>query len=103
MTLQKRLQQNQTIRFYHVSTNLDDFKSFFREGAKPIGQGVGGQGNGFYAWANETLAENHIRFLNFQQLTNEAVIVGVDVEKESIAYPIWKADMEYAPGFCSLL
>ena len=103
MTLQKRLQQNQTIRFYHVSTNPDDFKSFFQKGAKPIGQGVGGQGNGFYVWTNETLAENHICFLNFQQLTNEAVIVGVDVEKESIAYPRWKTDMEYAPGFCSLL
>ncbi len=42
MTLQKKLQNN-TIRFYHVGTNPDDFKSFFKEGGKPIGQGIGGQ------------------------------------------------------------
>lgn len=106
MVLQKSLQQNsqdKTLRFYHVGTNPDDFKSFFKEGAKPVGQGVGGQGNGLYVWTNEDLADNHIRFLNFQQMLEEALIVGVDVEKEKITYPEWQADMEYAPGFCKLL
>lgn len=102
MTLQKTLEQKQTVRFYHVGTNPDDFKSFFKEGAKPIGQGVGGQANGFYVWTNENLADSHIQFLNFQQMLKEAVIVSVDTEKEKITYPLWQADVECAPGLCGL-
>ena len=90
----------ETVVFYHVSTEVDDFKSFFREGATAIGKGVGGQTDGFYVWTNEKAADQHIRFLYEDPFADkvlkndEAVIVAVSVPKASLSYPVWQQDME---------
>ena len=89
------------ITFYHVSRNVEAFKSFFREGAKAIGKGVGGQTDGFFLWTNERAAKRHILYLNDeeidenQRLSNgEAIVIGVSIPKASISYPVWQQDME---------
>ena len=98
----------ETVTFYHVSTEVAAFKSFFREGAKAIGKGVGGQVDGFYVWTNEKAAEDHIRFLHEDPFAdkvlknNEAIIIGVSVPKESLSYPVWQQDYEKNSGLFDL-
>ena len=99
---------NETITFYHVSTDVDDFKSFFREGAKSIGKGLGGQTKGFYVWPNKKAAEHHISFLkdgawaNKNLNNNEAMIIGITVPKASVSYPLWEQDAELPVGLFEL-
>ena len=91
----------ETVTFYHVSTEVSDFKSFFREGAKAVGKGIGGQTDGFFVWTNEQKAIRHFsHFLN--DFTNEAMIIGITVPKADISYPIWQQDMEVAYGIYDL-
>ncbi len=98
----------ETLTFYHVSTEIDSFKSFFREGAKAIGSGIGGQKGGFFVWSNKKAAENHIRFLNEDPFAdkllknNEAMIIGVKIPKKTFSYPLWQQDMEKSFGIFRL-
>ena len=97
---QSEKKDDEMITFYHVSTEVESFKSFFREGAKSIGRGVGGQTDGFYVLASKEAAERHIRFLENninaeKNLKNkEAMIIGVTIPKSSISYPLWQEDYE---------
>ena len=110
MTLKETLNKktNKMLTFYHISTKADDFKSFFREGAKSVGQGIGGQTGGFYVWSNKKAAEEHIRFLNKNPFSekelknNEVMIIGVDVPQKDISYPLWQQDYEKSVGIFEL-
>lgn len=113
MTLNNTLNTGKTegakaVTLYHVSTEVDTFKSFFREGAKAIGKGIGGQSDGFYVWTNEKAADNHIRFLHEDPFAdkvlknNEAIIIGISVPQKSISYPLWQQDMEACQGIFKL-
>ena len=101
-------QTNENVTFYHVSTAVEAFKSFFREGAKPVGKGFGGQSDGFYVWTSEAAAEDHIRFLKdgawaYKELEgDEALIIGVTIPKSTISYPDWQQDMEHNRGLIQL-
>lgn len=41
------------LTFYHARNHLNNADSFIKEGAKPIGKGVGGQTDGFYCWSRK--------------------------------------------------
>ncbi len=91
---------SETITFYHVSTEVEAFKSFFREGAKSIGKGLGGQKDGFYVWTNKKASIRHCRFLN--DFTKEFLVIGVTIPKKNIIYPLWQQDMELSQGIFRL-
>ena len=99
---------NETVTFYHVSTDIEAFKSFFREGAKSTGKGLGGQTDGFYVWSNEEAAERHVSFLQDGAWANkhlndkEAMIIGITVPKASVSYPLWQQDAEQPVGLFKL-
>lgn len=96
------------ITFYHVSTDVNAFKSFFREGAKAIGIGRGGQTDGFYVWATEKAADRHILFLDRNPLSDkelvnkEAIIIGVKVPIKTVSYPLYQLDKEASRGLFRL-
>ena len=97
--------KNKFITFYHIATDTNDFKSFFREGTKTTLSNANIKG--FYVWSNKTLAKNHIHllnsgFLNKSLSQHEALILGISVPKESLKYPIWQIDVEYAMGLFEL-
>lgn len=97
----------ETVTFYHISTEVDAFKSFFREGAKAIGKGLGGQQDGFYVWINEKDTEKHVIFLNGKTANKtikngEAIEITVCVPKASISYPLWQQDYEKNRGLFDL-
>ncbi len=115
MNLQKILFENsgnktneKMITFYHVSTDVNAFKSFFREGAKAIGTGMGGQTDGFYVWVTEKAADRHILFLDRnpkseKELVNkEAIIIGVKVPIKTVSYPLYQLDKEASRGLFRL-
>jgi len=79
-----------TVSFYHFSSNLEAKDSFIKEGAKPIGKGVGGQTDGFYCWTKECGIFSRLFHLN----TSEGLIVCVKENKKNIKYPDWQLDTE---------
>ena len=94
-----------TVMLYHIATNVDDFRSFFREGAKSI---TPESDKGFHVWTNEELADTHFRLLNEHFLNKtlkncEAIMIGVCRDKKEITYPLWQMDVEFAPGLYDLL
>lgn len=99
------MSQSNTIKLYHIATNLSDFKSFFREGAKtPSGQ----SDKGFYVWTDEKSADTHFQlldghFLNKTLKNHEAIMIGLCLDKKDITYPSWQLDVEFAPGLYELL
>ena len=97
--------KNKFITFYHIATDTNDFKSFFREGAKTALSNANVKG--FYVWSNKALAENHVRLLNVGFLNkslsqNEALILGISIPKESLKYPTWQIEVEHAIGLFEL-
>ena len=83
--------------FFHASRDVNFLRSFFREGAKAIGKGVGGQKTGFYVYNSKEEALNHIKFLNNQKKTlhpDGGLIVRVRVDEKDLKYPDWQFDYE---------
>ncbi len=91
--------------FFHASNNIHSLRSFFREGAKAIGQGLGGQKKGFYVFERKTYALSHLYFLEGKKQLNDkgGMIVGIKVNKKDIKYPEWQFDYEGLLDVLSLL
>lgn len=79
-----------TVSFYHFSAHSEAKESFIKEGAQPIGKGLGGQTDGFYCWTKET----GIFLRLFHLKTPEGLIVCVNENKKNIKYPTWQLDTE---------
>jgi len=94
--------------FYHVSTETQNLRSFFREGAKSTVPRINEKNKGFYVWTNEDDADVHVRllndgFLNKSLDNHEALILGIPVQSKDLIYPSWQIDVECAPGLLELL
>lgn len=79
-----------TVSFYHFSARSEAKESFIKEGAKPIGKGVGGQTDGFYCWTKEAGIFSRL----FHLKESEGLIVCVHENKKNITYPMWQLDTE---------
>ena len=99
----KKTKDTDSVTLYHAARDINDFKSFFREGAKPIGGIDSGQTEGFYVYTTKEKAIKHADFYFFDLYTVhqtgrvDAMIIGVEVPKKSICYPLWQQDMEISP------
>ena len=91
--------------FFHASRDISFLKSFFRDGVKAIGKGVGGQKTGFYVYNNKENALEHIKFLNQKKMlgSDGGLIVGIKIEEKDLKYPEWQFDYERNPDILSLL
>ena len=58
----QKIKDTDSVTLYHAARNIDDFKSFFREGAKPIGGVDRGQKEGFYVYTTKEKAIKHADF-----------------------------------------
>ena len=104
------------LRFYHISRDASEEKAnkFMSEGIAPVlGNGYGGQSKGFYCWTSEDRANKYYCSLlvaadaewamqNFgidiRLKNDEALKIGINVEKEAIKYPDWQLDNEQHPN-----
>lgn len=92
---------------WHISDDTSALASFFREGAKPVGVGEGGQKDGFYVWSDRETALKHATAMLNGSFSNKvsrekALLIGVSVNKQSIRYPTWQLDLEATKGLFAL-
>ena len=108
MTLTKTLDTGtnegaETVTFYHISREVNAFKSLFREGAKAIGKGLGGQQDGFYVWNKKEPAISHFSDFLQKKPTGDGLLIGIEVNKDSLTYPNWQFDLEFSKELSPLL
>ena len=82
------------ITFWHVTTDLNASQSFLESGALAIGNGVGGQSDGFFVWNNKERAVEHLTNFLLKGKTGNGLLVGTNVYKSAISYPNWQFDLE---------
>lgn len=85
-----KVQNDNSVFFYHFSQNMSDLDSFIKNGAQPIGKGVGGQTDGFYCWTKENGFLSRLLTLN----KSEGLLITIKEHKVNLSYPLWQLDTE---------
>ena len=91
--------ETDTVTLWHATNDADTLKSFWDEGAKPIGIGRGGQRGVFFVWSKKKGANSH--FSDFlatdsynHDTATEGLIIGTQIKKNDLTYPNWQFDLE---------
>ena len=91
------------IILWHTSRNSERLRSYLNEGALPTGKGLGGQKDGFYVWNNKESAISHFNEFLYKNEAGNWLLIGIEVDKDSITYPDWQFDMELSKELNPLL